>query len=129
MGATAVAPFTFLNLLVEDRSNTQKVAESQPMVSVRTEIVSAPEVSSQSDAAVQDSPSQDGRSLQVGAYRDEASAVGLASRLKSIGINMKVERQGALHSIRLGHFKSEEEARFGKKLMKDGTVVAFIIVG
>ena len=79
-------------------------------------------------------PPQGQLSLQVGAYRDGAAAAGVASRLKSKGVDARVERanepgQDALHRVRLGRFGSEEEAaRFGRKLVgtratKDFTVV------
>ena len=129
-GALLVSP----RLMAGDRSNARQVAESRAPEGVRAETVPAPQAPPQPAAAAQDTPSQGKLSIQVGAYRDAAAAAGMVSRMKSIGIDARVEQadgtgRGALHRVRLGRFGSEREAvRFGKKLVEEGASDSFIVV-
>lgn len=56
--------------------------------------------------------------LQAGAYREKANALAMADRLRRVGEDARVEESGAWHRVRIGSFRSRDEAEDARKRLQ-----------
>ncbi|RYF09206.1 MAG: SPOR domain-containing protein, partial [Deltaproteobacteria bacterium] len=123
---TATQPLAFYQALTAPLPPTQPRAGAAqpPRPAARPPVVAGPAAEAAGDA-------EPGFTLQVGAWRAEAEAEAVVSRLRRRGLSATIQRapqgRGVWYRVRLGHYRSKEAAQKALPGLRAADVEAMVV--